>query len=46
MQAVWKEQDAESRFKEILKDNIQYGKNAITTARYYGYHDEIQGLMS
>lgn len=44
--AIKDELEAESRFKEILKDNVQYGKNAITTARYYGYHDEIQGLMS
>ena len=40
------ELEAEIRFKEILKDNIQYGKNDITTERYYGYHDEIQGLMA
>jgi len=40
------EAEAETRFKEILRDNIQYGKNAITTQRYYGYHDEIQGLMA
>jgi len=40
------EREAETRFKEILKENIQYGKNDITTQRYYGYHDEIQGLMA
>lgn len=40
------ELDAEVRFKEILQDNIQYGKNDITTQRYFGYHDEIQGLMA
>jgi uncharacterized protein len=39
------EHEAETRFKEILKEYIQYGKNDITTDRYYGYHDEIQGLM-
>ncbi len=39
------EREAETGFKEILKNNIQYGKNAITTKRYFGYHDEIQGLM-
>ena len=37
--------EAETRFKQILKDHIQYGKNEITTQRYYGYHDEIQVLM-
>lgn len=39
------EQEAELRFKEILKDEIKYGKNEITTERYYRYHDEIQGLV-
>ena len=39
------EREAETRFKEILGDQIKYGKNDITTARYYRYHDEIQGLM-
>ena len=38
-------QDAEDRFVDILKDNIKYGKNAQTLARYIGYHTEIQGLM-
>lgn len=38
--------DAEVHFKEILRDNIKYGKNDITRERYYGYHDEIQGLIS
>ncbi len=37
--------EAETNFKEILKTEIRYGKNAITTQRYYGYHDEIQSLM-
>lgn len=40
------ELDAELRFKEILLANIQYGKNDITTQRYFRYHDEIQGLMT
>ena len=40
------EAEVEIRFKDILKENIQYGKNAITTKRYVGYHDEIQGLMA
>ena len=37
--------DAEKRFKDILKDNIKYGKNEITMQRYFGYHDEIQALI-
>lgn len=37
--------DAEIRFKDILRDDIKYGKNQITRERYYGYHDEIQGLI-
>ena len=40
------ERDAEVRFKDILEDEIKYGKNQITTRRYYRYHDEIQGLMT
>ena len=39
------ERDAERRFKEILRDNIKYGKDDITTRRYFNYHDEIQELM-
>ncbi|PHR30198.1 MAG: phosphohydrolase [Desulfotalea sp.] len=39
------EREAETRFKEILRDEIKYGKNDITTERYYRYHDEIQSLM-
>ena len=39
------EKQAETDFKNILKDNISYGKNEITTARYYEYHDEIQALI-
>lgn len=40
------EMEAETRFKEILRDYIKYGKNDITRERYYAYHDEIQGLIS
>jgi uncharacterized protein len=40
------EKQAETEFKNILKDNMSYGKNDITMARYYGYHDEIQALMA
>ncbi len=40
------ELDAELHFKEILQDNIKYGKDDITTHRYFSYHDEIQGLMA
>ena len=40
------ELEAEARFKEILADNIKYGKNDITRQRYLGYHEEIQGLIS
>ncbi len=39
------EQEAETRFKEILKEELKYGKNDITTERYFRYHDEIQSLM-
>ena len=39
------EKEAETNFKKILKEEIKYGKNAVTTQRYYGYHDEIQSLM-
>ena len=39
------EQEAEKRFKEILRNEIKYGKNDITTERYYHYHDEIQSLI-
>lgn len=38
------EHDAETRFKNILKKEKKYGKNDITTQRYYRYHDEIQSL--
>lgn len=37
--------EAETNFKDILKTEIKYGKNTVTTQRYYGYHDEIQNLM-
>jgi len=39
------ESESETRFEEILKTEPKYGKNAITLARYLGYHREIQGLM-
>lgn len=39
------EREAETQFKEILRNEIKYGKNEITTKRYYGYHDEIQNLI-
>lgn len=39
------EHDAETRFKNILKKEKKYGKNDITTQRYYRYHDEIQSLI-
>lgn len=39
------EHEAETCFKEILKGDIKYGKNDITTERYCRYHDEIQNLM-
>lgn len=38
--------DAEERFEEILKAYPKYGKNDITMARYFGYHREIQGLIT
>ena len=40
------EREAETRFKEILRDEIKYGKNDITTERYYRYHEEIQSFIS
>ena len=43
---IKEEREAESRFKEILTNHIKYGKNDITKARYFGYHDEIQGLIA
>lgn len=39
------EHEAETNFKEILEKEIKYGKNNITTQRYYEYHDEIQSMM-
>ncbi len=39
------EQEAESRFEEILRTYPNYGKNATTLERYLGYHREIQGLV-
>ncbi|MFP5223187.1 MAG: HDIG domain-containing metalloprotein [Acidobacteriota bacterium] len=38
--------DAEERFEEILREYPKYGKNAVTMARYFGYHREIQGLIA
>ncbi|WP_243367412.1 HDIG domain-containing metalloprotein [Fundidesulfovibrio soli] len=38
--------DAEDRFEEILAAYPKYGKNAVTMARYFGYHREIQGLIA
>ncbi|MCU0587449.1 MAG: HDIG domain-containing protein [Syntrophobacteraceae bacterium] len=42
---VASEAEAEERFEEILTTHARYGKNAVTLARYLGYHREIQGLM-
>jgi uncharacterized protein len=42
---VQAEDEAESRFEEILKTNVKYGKNDITLKRYLGYHAEIQSLL-
>ncbi|MBF0339000.1 MAG: HDIG domain-containing protein [Nitrospirae bacterium] len=39
------ESEAETRFADILRQHVKYGKNAITTERYIGYHNEIQSLM-
>jgi len=43
---IKEEVEAEERFKEILSTTPKYGKNDITMERYFGYHDEIQGLMA
>jgi len=40
------ELDAERLFTKILTDTIKYGKNDITRDRYFGYHNEIQGLIA
>lgn len=42
---VSSEEEAEARFEEILRNNIRYGKNALTLERYLGYHREIQDLI-
>jgi uncharacterized protein len=42
---VASEREAEVRFEEVLTANVRYGKNAVTLARYLGYHREIQGIM-
>ena len=39
------EREAETQFIDILRDEIKYGKDEITTERYYRYHKEIQGLI-
>ena len=43
---IEKEKEAEERFEEILRRFPKYGKNDKTLARYLGYHQEIEGLMS
>ena len=40
------EMDAERRFAEILHDNVKYGKNPITLARYIAMHREIHEAMA
>ncbi len=42
---VASEMEAETRFEEILANNIRYGKNARTLERYLGYHREVQALI-
>jgi uncharacterized protein len=37
---------AERDFESILDEHERYGKNAATTARYVGYHQEIQALAA
>lgn len=39
------EQDAETRFVEILNRYEKYGKNPLTLKRYIGIHQQIQGWM-
>lgn len=39
------EQEAETRFEEILRAYPKYGKNEVTLQRYLGYHGEIQALL-
>lgn len=43
--AISDEREAEVRFKDILREEIKYGKNDVTMNRYFRYHDEIQDLM-
>lgn len=43
---IGEEVEAERRFVEILSSYPKYGKNAVTLARYLGYHEEIQGLIA
>ena len=40
------ELEAETRFKDILTEHVKYGKNDLTRERYFGYHDEVQGLIA
>ncbi len=40
------EHEAEQHFVEILRQYPKYGKNAVTLARYLGYHREIQDLIA
>jgi uncharacterized protein len=42
---VSNELEAETRFEEILRAHVKYGKNDLTLNRYLGYHCEIQGLI-
>ena len=42
---VSSEIEAETRFEEILRVHVKYGKNDLTLERYLGYHREIQGLI-
>lgn len=42
---VSSELEAETRFEEILRANVKYGKNDLTLNRYLDYHREIQGLI-
>jgi uncharacterized protein len=42
---VASEVEAETRFEEILKNHVKYGKNDLTLARYLAYHREIQGYI-
>ncbi|MCG8634131.1 MAG: HDIG domain-containing protein [Desulfobacterales bacterium] len=43
---IKEEIEAEEQFVEILETIPKYGKNEITMKRYFGYHQEIQTLIS